>query len=100
MKTLSNVLRDIEDIEPDEQLSDKQKQHLNTISQKCKPTLHNLEHFLDAYQEIECCEQNIRGISRRVWKKLKWDESEMHEFQQQLHGQVQVFSLFLQGLNM
>ncbi|KAL4863965.1 hypothetical protein BDV12DRAFT_201609 [Aspergillus spectabilis] len=65
VKSLSNVLRDIDDIDPDDTLRDN-----NSGS----------------------------GVSR-VWKRLKWDHSEITAIQERVRERVTEFELFLSALS-
>ncbi|KAI9926266.1 hypothetical protein MW887_004730 [Aspergillus wentii] len=96
-KTLSNVLRDIEDFHFEAGLDDRQQKHLNNISHDCHCVLQELEDVLDRYQELGP-DKGLAGTSRRVWKRIKWDQSEINSVQQRIHGNIKVFNLFLAGL--
>ncbi|OJJ29656.1 hypothetical protein ASPWEDRAFT_143525, partial [Aspergillus wentii DTO 134E9] len=99
IKSLSNVLRDIDDIEPNNGLNKAQKDRLNEISQGCHTVLQDLEGMLDRYQDIGNGEKNIQGRSRRTWKRLKWDTTEINGLQQRICERIDGFNLFLTGLS-
>ncbi|OOF91694.1 hypothetical protein ASPCADRAFT_154750, partial [Aspergillus carbonarius ITEM 5010] len=98
-KTLSNVLRDIEDIYIEVGLSIQQQNHLNDASRACHDVLDDLQCKLNIYQELDPGNKRLGGTCRRVWKRLKWDQAEMGEFQQRIHAHIEVFSLFINSLN-
>ncbi|KAI9367927.1 hypothetical protein BJX61DRAFT_261714 [Aspergillus egyptiacus] len=99
VKQLSSVLQEIDDLDPTDELDERQKQRLNEISQGCGNTLHELQYLLDQYQEIENVGLGAKNRTRRVWKRLKWDSAPAQDIQRQLQGQISSFNLFLNGLN-
>ncbi|KAL4779153.1 hypothetical protein BJX76DRAFT_365505 [Aspergillus varians] len=106
IKSLSNILRDIEDIDPENVLSKAQRQQLEDISRSCCGVLQELYRVLARYQELDLDSPNTdptRGpccFSRRVWQRLKWDPNEMHTFEQRIRGQIIIFNLFMGRLNL
>jgi hypothetical protein len=55
--------------------------------------------MLDKYQELNPGNGGLSGASRRVWKRLKWDQTEITRFQQRISGNIHIFNLFLTSLN-
>jgi hypothetical protein len=68
VKSLSNVLRDIDDVLPQRDLNGQQKTELDEIAQGCQSVLKELEDTLDEYQELGPDTKGFGGRSRRVWK--------------------------------
>ncbi|KAL4879893.1 ankyrin repeat-containing domain protein [Aspergillus karnatakaensis] len=99
VKQLSSVLRDIDDIDPTDELDDRQKQRLNEISQQCGYALKELQGLLDKHQEIDGSDGSTKGRSKRVWKRLKWDAAAAEAVQGQIQSHINAFTLFLSGLN-
>jgi hypothetical protein len=60
--------------------------------------LQDLQDVLDRHQELEPNKDGLSGIPRRVWKRLKWDMTEITEFRQRITGYVDTLNLFLTGL--
>jgi hypothetical protein len=81
VKALSNVLRDVDDLLPQRDLTSLQKKDLDEIAQGCYNVLKKLEETLDKYQELESCGKGIRGKSRRVWKRFQYNQGEIDQFQ-------------------
>ncbi|KAL2870702.1 ankyrin repeat domain-containing protein [Aspergillus lucknowensis] len=100
IKSLSNILRDIEDIDPGRVLSEVQRQHLADISNGCRGVLQDLQNVLSKYLDIQSADVGLDAFSRRVWQRLKWDPKEIQSFEQRIHAQVVVFTLFLSRLNL
>ncbi|KAL3456121.1 hypothetical protein BJX64DRAFT_281571 [Aspergillus heterothallicus] len=103
VKQLSSILRDIDDLDPDDELSGKQKARLGDISSACGDALLNLQNFLDKYQDVQGVDASASAStasrSRRVWKRLRWDATEGQAIQSQLQSSINAFNLFLSGLN-
>ncbi|KAL4875863.1 hypothetical protein BJY04DRAFT_223608 [Aspergillus karnatakaensis] len=97
-KSLSNVLRDIDDIDPTDTLSDDQKRRLSEISGDCLALLKEILVKLDHYQVIG--DKQVGASVSRVWKRLKWDHSEITAFQERIQEQISAFTLFLAALNL
>ncbi|KAJ5383653.1 hypothetical protein N7517_001564 [Penicillium concentricum] len=98
VKLLSNVLRDIEDEDPSENLQNAQKAKLNEISRSCTGLLGDLHAIINKYQPIDKSSAEPRGIKNigdRVWKRLNWDQKEIHDFRQRLSTNIDSFNLFL-----
>ena len=93
MKALSNVLRDIDDVVPQRDLTSQQKAGLDEIAQGCYNILKELSQTLDKYQELG--PSAISGKSRRVWKRFQWDQKEIDQFRNRITLNISVFGTFL-----
>ncbi|KAL4903023.1 hypothetical protein BDW74DRAFT_180313 [Aspergillus multicolor] len=115
IKSLSNVLRDIDDIDPENALSVGQKRHLEQISRSCYGVLRDLYHVLDKFRDLDLgpgltgntgtntdthASSGLGYLSRRVWQRLRWDPKEIQSFEQRIWGQVVTFNLFLARLDL
>ncbi|RDW79059.1 ankyrin repeat domain-containing protein [Aspergillus mulundensis] len=115
IKSLSNVLRDIDDIDPENVLSNGQKRHLEQISRSCYTVLQDLDHVLGKFQDLDLdssstdntgtdidtrASRGLGYLSRRVWQRLNWDPKEIQNFERRICGQVVTFNLFLARLNL
>ena len=92
-------MRNIEELEPDESLTDQQKTTLNGISQGCQHVLNDLNAHLDKYQEIVPVANGAHGRARRVWKRLRWEQNVINDFRQRIASNIQALTLFLTGIN-
>ena len=95
VKVLSNVLRDVDDVLPQRDLTSLQKKDLDEIAQHCYNVLKKLEETLDKYQELDSSVKGIRGKSRRVWKRLQWDQREIDQFRNRISLDISAFGTFL-----
>ncbi|KAJ5168924.1 uncharacterized protein N7482_004518 [Penicillium canariense] len=101
VKCLSNVLRDIEDIEPEKSLSDQQKQTLNDTSQHCRDILKDLNKILESFQDLTPNEPRTHKWKQKfqqVVKRLEWDQAEIDAFRPRLAGITAAFGLLLNGI--
>jgi hypothetical protein len=95
VKVLSNVLRDVDDVLPQRELSSQQNKDLDEISQACHDVLEKLKEKLDNNQELG---SNVKGISRksrRMWKRFQWDQTEIEQFRNRMSLNIIAFGTFL-----
>ena len=95
VKVLSNVLRDVDDVLPQRDLTSQQKKELDEIAQGCYNVLKKLEETLDKYQELDSSVKGISGRSRRVWKRFQWDQKDIDQFRNRISLNISAFSTFL-----
>jgi len=95
VKVLSNVLRDVDDVLPQRDLTTQQKNDLDEIAQGCFNVLKNLEETLDKYQELNSSVKGISGKSRRAWKMFRWDQGEIDQFRNRISLNISAFGTFL-----
>ncbi|CAG8003133.1 unnamed protein product [Penicillium salamii] len=96
VKLLSNVLRDIEDDDPNETLKETQKDQLNEISRSCTEILSELHAIINKHQSLDKSAQpNLKKVGDRVWKRFNWDQKEISDFRQGLSTNIDSFNLFL-----
>jgi hypothetical protein len=98
IKSLSTVLRDVDDVLPQRELTSHQKTELDDITKRCRNVLKELEKTLDKYQELDSSAKSLGGKSRRVWKRLRWDPKEMDEFRSRIISNIVLFSAFLERI--
>ncbi len=95
VKVLSNVLRDVDDILPERDLTSRQKKELDEVAQACYDILQTLQETLDKFQELDSSVKGISGKPRRVWKRLKWDQRDIDQFQSRITLNISAFNMFL-----
>lgn len=89
------MLRDVDDILSQRDLTDQQKQSLEEIAQGCCNVLEQLNKTLDKYQELDSSAKGISGKSRKVWKRLQWDQKDINQFRSQITLNISAFGAFL-----
>lgn len=95
VKSLSNVLRDVDDVQSQRDLTAQQKQSLGEIAQGCQSVLEQLNKTLDKYQELDSSAKGISGKSRRAWKRLQWDQKDIDQFRSRITLNISAFDTFL-----
>ena len=95
MKVLTNVIRDVDDVLPQRDLSSQQKKDLHEIAQGCHGVLNQLKEKLDESQELGSKTKGIGGKSRRIWKRFQWDQTEIDQFRNRVGLNITAFSTFL-----
>ena len=95
VKVLSNVIRDVDDILPQRDLSSQQKKDLDGIARGCRDILNQLKEKLDKNQELDSKLKGISGKSRRMWKRFQWDQAEIDQFRNRVGLNITAFSAFL-----
>jgi peptidoglycan hydrolase CwlO-like protein len=95
VKSLSNVLRDVDDVQSQRDLTSQQKQTLNETAQGCRNILEQLNKTLDKYQELDSSAKGISGKSRKVWKRLQWDQKDIDQFRSRITLNISAFGTFL-----
>ncbi|RDW65706.1 ankyrin repeat domain-containing protein [Aspergillus mulundensis] len=104
VKRLSNILRDIDDHEPADNLDDQQQKTLNEISQGCCDVLQDLIKTVARYDGLLTDTRvgprpGLRKAGRRVWNRLTWDQAEIDSFRRRIDTNINAFGLFLTECN-
>ncbi|KAL9607517.1 MAG: hypothetical protein Q9167_007572 [Letrouitia subvulpina] len=94
VKSLSNVLRDIEDVLPLRDLADIQEKELHEIAQGCRNALKDLENTLDKYQELDKSRKALSGRPRWIWKRLRWDQKDIDRMRNRISSHVLLLNTF------
>ena len=93
--SLSIILEDVRIILPQRDLTDEQKTGLDEIAQGCRSVLKELEDTLDKYQGLDSNIKGLGGRSRRVWKRLKWDQKDIDSFRNRITSNIALLNAFL-----
>jgi hypothetical protein len=95
VKILFNVLRGVDGVLSQRDLTGQQKQSLNEISQGCYNVLEELNKTLDKYQDLDSSAKGISGKSRKVWKRFQWDQKDIDQFRSRITLNISAFGTFL-----
>jgi hypothetical protein len=95
VKVLSNVLRDVDDVLPQRDLTDQQKTDLDEIAHGCYDVLKKLKETLNKYQELDSSVKGVSERSRRVWKRFQWDQKVIDQFRNRVGLDISAFGTFL-----
>ena len=109
MKSLSNVLRDIDDVAPARELTLQQRIEFEEVVQGVRQVLKELEDLLDKYQELAESPVINAGTdgaklggstrARRIWKRLKFDSREINAFRDKIASCTTLLVAFLGKIN-
>ena len=94
VKVLTNVLRDIDDVMAQRDLSSQQKKDLGEIARGCHDVLNQLKEKLDKNQ----VNSNVKGIGgkpKRVWTGFQWDQAEIDQFRNRISLNITAFGTFV-----
>ena len=99
VKSLSNILRDLEDILPQRELTDRQKADLAHITQACDDILRELDKVIDKYCILNTKPNSIGRKSRKLWKRLQWEPDDVKELRSRIVSNITVVNTFIALLN-
>ena len=100
VRSLSIILQDVEVVVPQRDLTSLQKTDLEEIVQRCGNVLEELGKTLDKYQELDSSSKSLGGKSRRVWKRLTWDQEEIDRARSRITSNVMLLNTLLGQLTM
>ena len=95
VKVLTNVLRDIDDVLPQRDLSSQQKKDLGEIARGCHDVLNQLKEKLDKNQEVNSNVKGIGGKPQRVWTGFQWDQAKIDQFRNRISLNITAFGTFV-----
>ncbi|KAJ5714648.1 uncharacterized protein N7483_011829 [Penicillium malachiteum] len=101
VKHLSNILRDIDDYDPDINLDIQKKGSLNCVSRDCQNLLEELNGYLNKYQELapEQKSSGVKKLTTRAWKRVRWDQQEIDVFRSRISTSISGLNIVIAGLN-
>ncbi|KAJ6024087.1 hypothetical protein N7540_004884 [Penicillium herquei] len=101
VKHLSNVLRDIDDYDPDINLDFAKKGSLNCLSRDCQNLLEELNGYLNKYQDLapEHKSTGVKKLTTRAWKRVRWDQQEIDVFRSRISTSISALNIVIAGLN-
>lgn len=95
MTGLSNVLRDIESVQSQQELTNWQKNALVPVLKECHNTLIALGKVVD---ENYCLKppnsHSFRDKPRRVWKRVTWEPDDVHELRSRVTLNISLLNAF------
>jgi hypothetical protein len=98
VRSLSIILQDVEVVVPQRDLTSLQMTDLEEIVQRCGNVLEELGKTLDKYQELDSSSKSLGGKSRRVWKRLTWDQDGIDGARSRITSNVTLLDTFLERL--
>jgi hypothetical protein len=94
VKSLSNTLRDIEDLLQERDLTDQQNSDLKDIAEGCCNVLTDLEKALGKYHNLDARPKNLRDKSRRVWARLTWEPDDIRDLRFRITSNIVFLTAF------
>jgi len=92
---LSNVLRDIQSIQSQQELIDWQKTALVAILRECYNALTTLGKVVDEdYCLVLSSSHSLHNNSRRVWKRVKWEPADVQELRSRVTLNISLLNAF------
>jgi len=92
---LSNVVRNIENVQSQQELTDWQKNALVPVLKECHNVLIALGKVVD---ENYCLKpsnsQTLRDKSRRVWKRVTWEPDDVQELRSRITLNISLLNAF------
>ena len=95
VRSLSNVVRDLEDREdecPDRDLTNDQNADLEDFKLGCHNVLRELDKLLDKYCIL--CTKSSGHKTQKIWKKLKWEPDDIRELRSRLTSNIALLTAF------
>ena len=95
VESLTNVVGVVNNVLSVRDLTSQQKQSLEEIVHGCRDVLKQLKETLENYQELDSSAKGISGKSRRVLKRIQWDQKEIDQFRSRVSWNIGAFGMFL-----
>jgi CRISPR/Cas system-associated protein Cas10 (large subunit of type III CRISPR-Cas system) len=94
VRSLINILRDIEKVLPERELTSQQKTELDNVANGCFDVLTTLKETLKKYQELDSDPKTTGRKPRRVWRRLRWEPEDIRELRSRITATVSLLSVF------
>jgi hypothetical protein len=92
---LSNVIRDIESVQSQQELTDWQKNALVPVLGECHNVLTALGKVVyEHYCLVPSNSHSFRNKSRRVWKRVTWEPADIKELRSRVTLNISLLSAF------
>jgi hypothetical protein len=92
---LSNVLRDIESVQSQQELTNWQEKALVPVLRECHDVLTALGKVVDEnYCLAPSNSRSFRNKSRRVWKRVTWEPADVQELRSRVTLNVSLLNAF------
>ncbi|KAJ6011997.1 hypothetical protein N7522_002352 [Penicillium canescens] len=98
VKSLWAVLHDLNDI-PKEGLSVHQKSEMESIVQKGREVLLEIENKLSKYNVLAFATSNWKNKALRAWSRVNWDPAEVNSLRSRITSCISLFNLVMGKIN-
>ncbi|KAJ9492914.1 hypothetical protein VN97_g257 [Penicillium thymicola] len=94
VRSLSLVLQDVDIDISAKELSSQQQAELQEISTGCNEVLADILEKIEDYTELSTTNDTKRNIAKRVWKRLKWEPSDVQELRLRIGTNIALLAAF------
>ncbi|CAG7985724.1 unnamed protein product [Penicillium nalgiovense] len=94
VRSLSLVLQDVEIDISAKQLDSQQQAELNKLSTGCHKVLDEVLKKIEDYTELSTTNDGKRNMAKRVWKRLKWEPSDVQELRLRISTNIALLTAF------
>jgi hypothetical protein len=98
VRSLVNVLRDIDEVLPERELTSQQKTELDNVAKGCFNVLTELKETLKKYQELDSDPKTSSSKPRRVWKRLEREPEDISELRNRITMNISLLNVFCERL--
>ncbi|KAF5988695.1 ankyrin protein [Fusarium bulbicola] len=95
VRTLSNVLRDLEDVVPERALPEALSESLRDHVDVCTRLLEEIQAVLLKYHALD----GKNGKARKMWKRIRWEPDDIKDMRQRLTSNIVLLSTISDSLN-
>lgn len=99
VKSLSTLLRDVDDVLPRRSLTCQQHVKLDSMVVRCRSVLDELNKMLVTYRELDPDAKPSGRRLQKTWKRFIWDQSYIDNFRSRITTNVLLFNTFLEQIN-
>ena len=89
------MLRNIDDVLPERDLTSYQQTELGNIIRRCRSALQDLDKTLNKFKVLDSNAISVNGKTWIVWKRFKWDQRDFDGFCNWFGSNVLLLSTFL-----
>ncbi|CAG8889738.1 unnamed protein product [Penicillium egyptiacum] len=94
VRSLSLVLQDVEIDISAKELNSQQQAELNELLTGCHEVLADILKKIDDYTELSTTNDGKRNMAKRVWKRLKWEPSDVQELRLRINTNIALLTAF------
>jgi Holliday junction resolvasome RuvABC ATP-dependent DNA helicase subunit len=94
VRNLSLVLQDVEIDISVKELSSQQQGELQELSKACHKVLADILKKIEDYTELSTTNDGKRNMAKRVWKRLKWEPSDVQELRIRISTNIALLTAF------
>lgn len=98
-RAFSNIIRDVEIVVPEQELTAQQQVELREIAEGCGDVLRDLDDTLGKYHELGTDSRGVGRKARRIWKRLKLEPEDIKDLRGRIVVNTGILNTFLVRLS-